>query len=95
MFTNEFRISFDSQEDLDNFCEFMNQTPTVKRWEIAPFKNDDEEEHRPNVGIEACTYCGSKRCYYDCDESQADGFDDANKVDRDAFFADDEEYKAL
>jgi hypothetical protein len=28
------------------------------------------------------------------DKSQADGFDDANKVDRDAFFADDEEYKA-
>lgn len=29
---------------------------------------------------EPCQYCGKSDCDYDCDESQADGFDSDNKL---------------
>jgi len=38
-----------------------------------------ENEHRSNVGIEPCLYCGEVNCDYDCDESQADGFNEENE----------------
>ena len=54
--------------------------------------------HRPDAGIEPCPYCGSVDCDYDCDESQADGYNPENdlQVAKDMFGAeDDEELAAL
>lgn len=37
---------------------------------------DQNPEHRPGVGVEPCPFCSDVYCDYDCDESQADGFND-------------------
>lgn len=35
----------------------------------------DVSGHRLGVGLVPCRYCGSASCDFDCDESQAGGFD--------------------
>jgi hypothetical protein len=40
------------------------------------FSNQHGEEHRYGVGWIECDYCGDVKCDYDCDESQADGFNE-------------------
>jgi hypothetical protein len=40
------------------------------------FSKQHGEEHRYGVGWIECDYCGDVACDYDCDESQADGFNE-------------------
>jgi len=40
------------------------------------FSKQHNDEHRHGVGWIECTYCGDVNCDYDCDESQADGFNE-------------------
>ncbi len=37
----------------------------------------ENDKHRDGVGETECKYCSSKDCDYDCDESQADGFEES------------------
>jgi len=41
------------------------------------FSKQHNDEHRHGVGWIECKYCGDKNCDYDCDESQADGFNES------------------
>ncbi len=45
--------------------------------------NEDKYEHRKGAGKTECRYCGCKDCDYDCDESQAGGFnnDDDEEIE--------------
>lgn len=40
------------------------------------FSKQHDDEHRYGVGHIECPYCGDVNCDYDCDESQADGFNE-------------------
>lgn len=45
------------------------------------FSKQHNDQHRYGVGEIECPYCGSIDCDYDCDESQADGFNENVKID--------------
>ena len=45
------------------------------------FSKQHDDKHRYGVGHIECPYCSDVNCDYDCDESQADGFEGSDEID--------------
>ena len=43
-------------------------------WDLLK-DEEDLDGNRVNLGLIPCKYCGDKNCNFDCDESQADGYE--------------------
>ena len=66
-----------SEEGMARLLEGQGSDPSFL---IMPLDDDDgdqaedENHNRVGLGTIECRYCGSKDCNFDCDESQAGGF---------------------
>lgn len=57
--------------------KFKKKPSDLEKYASA-FSKQHDDKHRYGVGQIECPYCRDVNCDYDCDESQAGGFNDEN-----------------
>ncbi len=77
--------SDDKDDDKDDDKEEVDEDIInwMKRFDklSTPVNEETDDDSRPGLGRDGCQYCGEVDCDYDCDESQAGGFDESVNED--------------